>query len=421
MRESLSQSEARRVALAAQGFGRSRPLAPGTRQFNSTMATMSTLQIDSVNVFARSHYMPHFSRLGAYDQSALDRLLFGRKSPYVEYWAHVASFIPASDWGLFAFRMDDFRARFAGGADSWLVQHAVEVDRVRAALAERPGARPSELHTEAAPRKRGTWWDWDTVKQALELLWLVGEVAISGRQGFERTYALADKVIPAAGLTPVPRADAIRELVRRAARAYGVATEADLVDYWRIKNRSEVRSAIQDLVDDEVLLPVSVSGWGADGGKAPAWLHRDAVVPRRLHSAAILTAFDPVVWFRQRAERLFGFEYRIEIYTPAAKRRYGYYSLPVLVGEHLVGRVDLKADRAASTLRVQSAWWEPSAPASCVDPTAQELRLAARWLGLDAISVSHWGDATDSLASVLSEADRHEAGPLAVAAQDDEQ
>jgi uncharacterized protein YcaQ len=410
VRSSLSAAEARRIALAAQGFARSRPAAPGTRQFNLALARMATLQIDSVNVFARSHYMPLFSRLGPYDTAALDRLLFDRKAPYVEYWAHQASFIPASDWGLFRFRMETNRAKYGTKPGGWFDTNREIVDWVRAELADRGPLRPAEIEHDAKSGARGPWWDWDVVKNALEYLWMFGEVAIAGRRGFERRYALAEDVIPAAALVPVPREDAIRELVRRAATAYGVATASDLADYWRIADRPAIMAAIGDLQDAGELAPVTVAGWTTAGRPSQAWVHRDAALPRRVDATALLTPFDPVVWFRDRAERLFGFEYRIEIYTPAPKRRYGYYSLPVLVGDDIVGRVDLKADRAASTLLVQSAWWENGRPDDAPARVADELRAAARWQSLDRISVSRWGDATSELAAVLTEAGRHEAG-----------
>jgi Uncharacterized protein conserved in bacteria len=201
------------------------------------MARMGVLQIDSVNVFARSHYMPLFSRLGPYDHAALDRLLFARRPAYVESWAHVASFIPASDWGLFGFRMDDLRAKYGSASDGWMDRHRDVVDWVRAELAARGPLRPAEIDHDAKRAGRGPWWDWDVVKESLERLFLFGEVAIAGRRGFERRYALAEQVIPPDALVRVPRADAIRELISRAARAYGVATASDLADYWRIKNR----------------------------------------------------------------------------------------------------------------------------------------------------------------------------------------
>lgn len=399
------------MALAAQGFARPRADAPGGASLSAALRRMGTLQIDSVNVFARSHYMPLFSRLGPYDTAALDRLLFAQRSPYVEYWAHVASFIPARDWALFAFRMQEFREKHLLADQAWGRAHADTLAWVREELADRGPSRPAELEGDLARGRRGGWWEWSEVKRALELLWLSGEVAIAGRRGFERRYALAEQVIPAQVLAaPAARDDAVRELVRRAARAYGVATAPDLADYWRIRDRRAVLSAVGDLVDAGELVPVTVEGWTSGGRPAPAWMHRDAIVPRAVEAAAILTPFDPLVWFRERAERIFGFAYRIEIYTPAPRRRYGYYSLPVLIGDDVVGRVDLKADRASRTLLVQSAWWEPGRSAGAAERLADELRRAAAWQGLEGISVSDWGDAVDDLAAVLPEARRHERG-----------
>ena len=412
MKSTLSSAEARRIALAAQGFGKPRASSAGTRQLNLAIARMGTLQIDSVNVFARSHYLPLFSRIGSYDTAALDRLLFARKPAYVEYWAHVAAFVPAADWALFRFRMEDLRAKYGSAPGGWFETHRDVVDWVRSELADRGPLRPAQIEHDAKKGARGPWWDWDVVKHALEHLWLFGEVAIAGRRGFERRYALASDVIPAEALAAeIPRTAAVRELVRRAARAHGVGTAADLADYWRIKDRKAVLSAIADLTDAGELQPVTVEGWMSAGRPASAWVHRDAALPRRVDATSILTPFDPVVWFRDRAERLFDFDYRIEIYVPAPKRRFGYYSLPVLVGDDLVGRVDLKADRASSTLLVQSAWWEHGRPADAAARVAEELRTAARWQGLESISVSRWGDATADLADVLPEARRHEAGP----------
>ena len=406
VRQTLSKGEARRVALAAQGLAASRPASPGTRHLNQAMARMGALQIDSVNVFARSHYLPLFSRLGAYDTAALDRLVFARRPAYVESWAHVASFIPVADWALFQFRRDDLVAKYGDG--EWMRGHAEIVDWVRAELAARGPLRSAEIDHDARRRGGGPWWDWDVIKEALERLFLFGEVAIAGRHGFERRYGLAEHVIPAEVLAnPVPRDEAVRELVRRAARAYGVATAADLADYWRLRDRPAVTAAIAELVEAGELLPVTVEGWTSGGRPAKAWLHRDARVPRRVDATAILTPFDPLVWFRDRAERLFDFEYRIEIYTPAPKRRYGYYSLPVVVGDDVVGRVDLKADRQASRLLVQSAWWEHGAPPHAAERLAAELRHAADWRGLETISVASWGDAADELARAMPQAARH--------------
>lgn len=411
--ETLSAAQARRIALGAQGFGGARPAAAGPARLHSAMERMGALQIDSVNVFARSHYMPHFARLGAYDRDALDRMLFGRRARYVEYVAHEAALVPAADWSLWRFRMDAFRARY----DDWARAHAPTLDRLRAELTERGAVRPADLHDESPRAPRGPWWDWDDVKRGLELMWRFGEVAIAGRRGFERSYALAERVIPADALArEVPRAEAIRELVRRAARAQGIATAPDIADYYRLKAR-DVAPAIADLADAGELLPVRVAGWDRGGRPLPAWRHRDAAVPRRVDRVALLTPFDPVVWFRDRALRMFGFDYRIEIYVPAHKRRFGYYSLPVLVGDRLAARVDLKADRSGSTLLVQSAWWERDAPADAAERIAAELQRAAAWQGLERVSVSGWGDAAHDIADALPGAERHDhpRAPLAPA------
>ena len=405
MTTTLRRADARRIALAAQGFARPRPGTVGTRQISSALRRMRILQIDSVNVFSRSHYMPLFARLGAYDTALLDKLAFARRPSWVESWAHVASLVSVQDWPLLQFRRDDLRAKY--GRDAWAEANQPLLQWLRDELADRGPLRPAEIDHDARSGSRGSWWGWDDVKNGLERLWLFGEVAIAGRRGFERRYALASDVLPSDALqTAVPRAEAIAELVRRAALAYGVATAADLADYWRIRDRPAVMAAIRDLVDDGELIPVEVDGWAVAGRPAKAWLHRDAARPRRVDATAILTPFDPVVWFRDRAERLFDFDYRIEIYTPAP-RRFGYYSLPVLVGDDVVGRVDLKADRASSALRVQSAWWEQGAAPDAAERVADELLTAARWQGLSHVTVSRWGDAADDLAGALR-AERHD-------------
>lgn len=406
MTTTLRRADARRIALAAQGFARARPETVGTRQVTGALTRMRILQIDSVNVFSRSHYMPLFARLGAYDTTLLDRLAFARRPRWVESWAHVASLVSADDWPLLQFRRDAMREKY--GHDEWAEAHRPLLQWLRDELAERGPLRPAEIDHDARSGPRGSWWGWDDVKNGLERLWLFGDVAIAGRRGFERRYALATDVLPVSALeSSVPRGEAIAELVRRAAVAYGVATASDLADYWRIRDRPAVLAAVHDLVDAGELLPVQVDGWQVAGRPAKAWLHRDAARPRRVDAAAILSPFDPVVWFRDRAERLFDFDYRIEIYTPAPQRRFGYYSLPVIVGDDVVGRLDLKADRAGSALRVQSAWWEPGAPPDAAERVAAELRTAARWQGLEHVTVSRWGDASDALAGALR-ADRHD-------------
>ncbi|NYD53098.1 winged helix-turn-helix domain-containing protein [Microbacterium pseudoresistens] len=397
--DTLSAADARRIALGAQGFSRRRPQNPSPRHAHAAMARMGVLQIDSVNVFARSHYMPLYSRLGSYEPAMLDRTFMSRSSRYVEYLAHEATFLPVEDWPLWRFRREGFARKYD---PEWHGDRARTLQRVREVLHAQGPSRPADIRDEA-PRNRGPWWDWDDVKHALEHLWRTGEVAIAGREGFERRYALAEHVVPREVLGhEIAVDDAIRELVRRAARSHGVATAADLADYYRIRDRVAVQTAVQELVDAGELRPVRVRGWERGGRPIPAWLHTEAAIPRRIGATALLTPFDPVVWFRERALRAFELDYRIEIYTPAAKRRFGYYSLPVLVGDRIAARIDLKADRAAGVLRVQSAWWEPQAdPVADVERIAAELRTAAGWQGLDGISVAQWGDATDELHAAL--------------------
>lgn len=404
--ETLSPAQARRTALAAQGFTRRIPAVASPRHLHRVMEHLGVLQIDSVNVFARSHYMPMFSRLGEYDVALLDRLFVSRTTHYIEYLAHEAAFMPVDDWALWRFRMDQWRQRLWNDPDGWMHANTRTLDWVRAELRDRGPLRPADLRDDA-PRDRGPWWDWDEAKRALEYLWRCGEVAIAGRVGFERRYGLAEQVVPSDVLARrIERPDAVRELVRRAARSYGVATAADLSDYYRLRDLSAVRSAIADLVDAGELEPVAVRDWERGGRTLPAWRHTEATVPRRIERAALLTPFDPLVWFRDRARRVFGLDYRIEIYVPAAKRRYGYYSLPVLVGDRIAARVDLKADRGAAILRVQSAWWEPQGRPEDAEAITGEIVRAAAWQGLEGITVSRWGDAADALADVLR-ADRH--------------
>lgn len=408
MVDSLSRRQAQRITMAAQGFNRTRPQAPAPKHLHAVMRDLGVLQIDSVNVFARSHYMPMFSRVGAYDPAMLDQLMFSADGDYVEYWAHVATLVPVADWPLWGFRMAANRAKYGASAGGWVAENAATMQWVRDELATRGPLRPADIEDDAHQAARGPWWDWNRVKRALEYMFLFGEVAVAGRRGFERRYGLAEHVIPAQHRgTPVPRAEAIRELMTRALSSYGVATTADLADYYRISIADATR-AIADLRDAGIAVPTHVEGWNRNGKPVMAWRHRDAIAARNLPAAALLTPFDPLVWFRDRAARLYDFDYRIEIYTPPHRRQYGYYSLPILADGDIVGRMDLKADRARSTLLVQSAWWEDAASARHAEAVAQEIRLAARWQGLQVISVSSWGSATESLRAALPEATRHD-------------
>lgn len=383
--QTLSKAEARRIALAAQGFSSSARIRQ-RRPFDPALERLHVLQIDSVNVFARSHYMPVFSRHGGYDQQRLDRHLWS-SGEFTEYWAHEAAFIRVEDRPLFAWRMHDYRQRYAERID----QLAPAMQRVREQLTEHGPQFVRDLET--GPReKRGPWWDWSDTKRAVEMLFAVGEVVTAGRERFERRYAIAEQVLPEVALRTADRETAQRSLIEQAARSLGVGTLADLADYHRLKT-GQARLAVHTLEEEGVLVPVRVSGWaGANGKPLQAWMHRDTTLPSRLAPDALLTPFDPVVWFRPRAERIFDFHYRIEIYTPKEKRQYGYYCLPLMVGGTLAGRIDLKADRANRELLVQAAWQEPGAPSRTAEVAQTLLSSAASWQGLERVRVSGAGN-----------------------------
>ena len=396
--QTISPALARRIALGAQGFGRPPSVTPGIRQLDALVNRLGLLQIDSVNVFERSHYMPAFSRLGAYDKAQLDRLTSGRESRFTEYWAHEASFLPRDAWPLFGWRMRDFRERSA--TEAWAQGNRPMLDWLLAELAANGPLRASAIEHDANKRS-GPWWGWSDVKTGLETLFRWGDVAIAGRERFERVYGLPEQVFPRELLErSVSRDDAHRELVGRSARAHGLGTVKDLADYFRLRGPATL-AAIRDLEDAGELLPVLVPGWGAGGAPGAAWLHRDARQPRTMDAATLLSPFDPVVWERSRALRVFGFHYRIEIYTPEPKRVFGYYSLPVLLGDTIVGQVDLKNDRQAQVLRVRAAWAEPGAPTETAERLASVLREAASWQGLPEIEVSPRGNLAAALAAEL--------------------
>ncbi len=398
--ETISTAQARRIALAAQGFGRERPSSVGTRQLNLEVARLGLLQLDSVNVFERSHYLPIFSRLGSYRKSDLDRLTFGKGAQYTEYWAHVAAIIPLESWPLWRWRMSDARERYEGNAESWVHANRGMTQWLLAELADK-GPMPASRIEHDANRRRGGWWEWSDVKLGLEYLFEMGDVVTAGRTTFERTYALPEQVVPQRLLDHrVSRHDATRELLTRAALAHGVGTLDDLADYYRIK-KTYALGILTELVHDGVLSTVTVRGWERGGRPIPAYLHPAARIPRRIETAALLSPFDPVVWYRDRALRMFDFHYRIEIYTPAAKRLFGYYSLPVLIDDRLVGRIDLKSDRQNRVLRVQSAWREAGAGTGFEPRIAALLRETMAWQGLDDIEVMNRGDLADAIAAEL--------------------
>ncbi len=394
MPEKISAASARRIALAAQGFGAPRPAAVGTRQLNLLIERLGILQIDSVNVFERSHYLPVVARLGPYDKNLLDRLTLAPKAPYLEYWAHVAAFVPRDDWPLWAFRRAELRQKY-GKPGTWFATHPEMVAFVLAELAANGPRAASQIEHEENVR-RGPWWGLSDIKEALEYLFLFGEVVTAGRRGFERVYALPEQILPPhLRNAVVAAADAQRELVRRALRAHGIGTAKDIADYYRLSVAAAAR-LLDELVEAGHAHRVAVEGW-----KAPGYLAADARIPRRIETAALLSPFDPVVWERDRTERMFGFRYRIEIYTPAPQRVYGYYTLPALVDEALVGRIDVKSHRQAGVLRVQSAWREAGAPAGSEERLVPVLRDLAAWQGLGDVVVADRGDLARDLAAAL--------------------
>jgi uncharacterized protein YcaQ len=413
----LSAAQARRIALAAQGFGGPRstlvasrpgtanPLAaasqPGIRQLDAAIHRIGLLQLDSVNVFERSHYLPMFSRLGAYDKADLDRLTFGKDARYTEYWAHVAAIIPLETWPLWRFRMHDERVRHTK-VGSWPAANREMMDWLLAELAEK-GPLPASKIEHDANKGRGGWWEWSDVKFGLEYLFAFGEVVSAGRTRFERTYGLPEQVLPAELLNQdVSKHEAARTLLTSAALSHGVGTASDLGDYYRFK-QTYATGVLDELVADGTLLPAHVTGWERGGKPVTAYLHPEARIPRRIEAAALLSPFDPVVWERQRALRMFDFHYRIEIYTPAPRRIYGYYSLPILIDDHIVGRIDLKNDRQSRVLRVQSAWREVHAITGFEPRLAALLHDTARWQGLESIEVMDRGDLAAAIAAELGQ------------------
>jgi hypothetical protein len=393
----ISARQARRIAIHAQGLSRRRRHpAPTARHLKRLASDLGVIQIDSVNVLARTHYLPAFSRLGAYQREDLEREAWGRKPSLFEYWGHECSLLPIASQPLFRWRMDRARA-----GDTWtgLAGFARErrdyIDAVLARI-EREGPLTGGDFAEG-PRRAG-WWEWSHGKRALEWLFWAGFISTRTRRGFERVYDLTERVLPAAVLnvaTP-SEADAHRDLLRLAAKAMGVATEGDLRDYFRMPV-AETRARLAELVEAGELTPVTVAGWDR-----AAWLAPGARAARPDTDGVLISPFDNLIWRRERAQRLFGARIRLEIYTPAHKREHGYYVLPLLQGEAITARVDLKADRAQRALRVQAAHLEPGANADSTAPAlAAELALMASWLGLDEVTVAGKGGLAAALAACL--------------------
>ncbi|GAA1480508.1 crosslink repair DNA glycosylase YcaQ family protein [Gordonia sinesedis] len=404
----LTPDQARRIALAAQGFADSPPTGRATAAHLKRMVGRTRLiQMDSVNVAVRAHYLPLFSRIGPYDRAILDRAAWrpGRSGHLLaEYWAHEAALIPLADWPLFGWRMDDYRGGRYRQSREIMRRNADLAERILDTIATNGPATPrsieEHLGIEPVARRSGGWWDRGDVKHVCEAMFAGGELAAVRDSHFRRHYDLTDRVIGPASAESVDTRDAHRALTERAAAALGVATAADLADYYRLKT-SHVRPAIADLVATRTLEPVTVAGWRDD-----AYLHTGARVPRPTSSSltgrgAILSPFDPLVFYRPRAERLFDFHYRIEIYVPEHKRIHGYYVHPYLLGTDLAARVDLKADRAAGVLRVPAAHLEPGRDATAVAASlATDLATMATWLGLSDVVIGERGSLATALRAV---------------------
>ncbi|MDD0841613.1 winged helix-turn-helix domain-containing protein [Pseudomonas sp. Gutcm_11s] len=384
---SLSLPEARRLALAAQGFTRAPRGAIGQRQLRAQIERLGVLQIDSVNALVRSHYLPAFSRLGHYDPALLDELAWGKpkRRGLFEYWGHEASLLPLELYPLLRWRMR--RAADGQGIYRQLAEFGRQqqdvIQRVLQTVREQGALGAGSLSTRS--ERAGPWWDWSAEKHALEWLFAAGEVTVAGRRGFERLYDLPQRVIPAAQLEhpEIAEAEAQRQLLLRSADALGVATERDLRDYYRL-DASDAKARLVELVEAGELLPVTVQGW-----KQAGYCRGEPSIPRRVRGSALLSPFDSLIWERERTERLFGFRYRLEIYTPPDKRVYGYYVLPFLHHERLLARVDLRSERAHGRLAVHAVHLEEALLSEeALHSLAEELRALAQWLGLEAVALT---------------------------------
>lgn len=398
-KDKLTAGEARRIALAAQGFAAPRPQAPATRrQLLKVIDRLGVVQIDSVNVVSRTHYLPAFSRLGVYPRAMLEEVAWARKRPLFEYWAHEASLLPLESQPLMRWRMQDAHDGVGvwKGVGRFLRERRDFVDRVLKEIATRGPMSASEL--DMGHKGEGGWWGWSEAKRAVECLFWTGELTTATRRGtFERVYGLPEKVLPRAIVeAPTPaREDAHRALYRKAIRAMGVATAKDLRDYFRMPVEG-AKARMAELVEDGSMVPVTVKGW-----REPAFLDPAAKWARKVDAQALLSPFDNLIWFRERTERMFAVRYRIEIYTPAHKRTHGYYVLPFLEGDALTARVDLKSDRKAGVLIVQASHAEPWASDATPVRLAQELKLMAAWLGLESVRVEKKGDLAGALADAV--------------------
>jgi uncharacterized protein YcaQ len=380
-RVEISASEARRIALASQGFADPRPTGdPTGRDLRRVLNRVGLIQIDSVNVLERAHYLPAFSRLGPYPRELIDQAAHYSPRRLFEYWGHEASLIPVATQPLLRWRMERAHTDSWGGMQRVQREQPELVAEVLAEVAARGPVAASDLHQR--PRRAGPWWDWSDHKRALEWLFWSGQVSSARRRRFERLYDLTERVLPRKVMSaPTPAVeDAQRDLLRIASQGLGVAAEADLRDYFRLA-ADEAKPRVAELVEAGELHPVAVEGWGRTQG----FLWHRATIPRSVSARALIGPFDPLIWARPRVERIFGFAYRLEIYVPAPKRVHGYYVLPFLLGDRLVARVDLKADRARGVLMVRAEHHELDAPPETHEALGAELSSLAGWLGLEGI------------------------------------
>jgi uncharacterized protein YcaQ len=391
---SLTIPQARRIALAAQGFAEPRPRGRiDARHLRRVVDRVGVVQLDSVNVVARAHYLPFFARLGNYPMELADWL--GWKSgEMVEYWAHEAALFPVERWPLFRHRME--RNWHWPSMDRWMSENGETMAEVLAEVRKRGPLRPADLDNHANA-VRGPWWDWSDAKLALEALFFTGQLTIRDRDNFIRRYDLPERVLPPEVVRRrVDHDESLRELLALAVRHHGVGTVPDLADYYRLKPQVAA-PLLSGLAATGAIEEVQVKGW-----KGPVYADPEARLPRAVRGLALLCPFDPVVWFRPRAERLFDFHYRIEIYVPAPKRQFGYYVWPFLLDGRLVGRVDLKAERTRNALHAVGVFAEPGQDKSRVaEALATELRSMAGWLGLSDVTVGKKGDLTAPLSRAL--------------------
>ncbi|MGV1087004.1 MAG: winged helix-turn-helix domain-containing protein [Mycobacterium sp.] len=399
----LTAAQARRVAVAAQGFSTAPSAGAVTRaDLRRLIGRIQVLQLDSVSVAVRAHYAPVFSRLGPYDRDVLDRAAWSHtaRTPrlLVEYWAHEAALMAVEDWPLLRWRMREY---VHGRWGVEIVKNNPRLaDEVIGAITDLGPATAGQIEAhlnEGTRRGKGAWWNRSETKWVAEALFASGVLTTAHRVGFARHYDLVARALPAHVLDrEIDDTTAVRELALRAATALGVATEADIRDYFRLRP-DQSKPAVAALVADGELEPVEVTGWNV-----PAYLRAGQPVPRTDRGTALLCPFDPLIFFRPRVQRLFDFSYRIEIYTPAAKRKFGYYVWPFLLDGELAGRVDLKADRTAGVLNVVGAFVELGRdPAHVARALAGELAAMAGWLGLDRVTVGERGDLAAALGRLV--------------------